>query len=350
MATDNSAAPKLPPRVRIDISTRTLVKTILLLLGVAFLFEIRNILLLLFVVFILNSAIDPVVDKWEKRGVPRAATAFLILLLVVGVLVLLVALLIPPIAEQLVELARHLPVYYDKFSYEYSQISDTIPPSVIANIQQILSSLGDGLKSGAQSTVGAVSSVFGGLVSFVTVIVMTFYTLAQEKSVKKLAESVFPTREHERVNRVLTRVQEKMGAWVRGQLFLSLIIALLVFIGLATIGVNYALVLAMLAGVMELVPIVGVIIAIVPALMLAFAQKPILALGVLVVYLVVQQLENHLIVPKVMQKAVGLNSVVIITALLVGAHLAGIIGVLLAVPVVTALSIVIGDVMEHRPE
>jgi predicted PurR-regulated permease PerM len=147
---------------------------------------------------------------------------------------------------------------------------------------------------------------------------------------------------------LIARMQEKIGRWLRGQLLLSLIIFLMTYAGLTILGVRYALVLALFAGVTELIPYIGPFIGLVPALFIALTQSPIVALGVLVLYIIIQQLENYVIVPKVMQRAVGLNPIVIIVAMLVGAKMAGILGIILAVPVATALSVAVGDLFELK--
>ncbi len=139
-----------------------------------------------------------------------------------------------------------------------------------------------------------------------------------------------------------------MGAWVRGQLFLSLVIGVLVYIGLFLLNVPYALTLAIAAGVLEVVPVIGPIVASIPGILLAFTISPVLALGVAVMYFVVQQLENHLIVPQVMGRAVGLNPLVVILAIAVGSRLLGIMGALLAVPLTVVLQIIVLEVLLEK--
>jgi predicted PurR-regulated permease PerM len=333
-------------RVIIDISTQSIIKVVIAAFALWFVFTIREILIALFVAFILTTAINPVVDRLQKYKVPRAVSALGIFVIIFGLLALLVRLIIPPIANQLVEIAQQLPSLYEIATTRIIDLRDTLPESVQANIQNFLQSLASSLQAGAVSGAGAISGFFGGFFSLITIFVLTFYMTVQENSIKKMVKGVFPKRHHAYMATVVARVEEKLGAWVRGQLMLSLIIGFAVFVGLAAIGVEYALVLAILAGIMELFPIIGVIIAIIPALFLAFTQSPPLALGVLILYTIIQQLENNLIVPKVMQKAVGLNPMVILVAILIGAKLAGIMGVLLAVPVVTTISIFFKDFIQ----
>lgn len=165
---------------------------------------------------------------------------------------------------------------------------------------------------------------------------------------KRIMRSVVPTKYQPYFTHLANRMQMKIGKWLRGQLFLSLIIFLLSWLGLSVLGVKYALVLAVFAGVTELIPYFGPFIGGVPAVLIAFTQSPTLAILVIVLYVVIQLIENHVLVPKVMQKAVGLNPVVTIIVILIGAKLAGILGIILAVPVTTALGVAAKDLIEYK--
>jgi predicted PurR-regulated permease PerM len=142
---------------------------------------------------------------------------------------------------------------------------------------------------------------------------------------------------------MFVRVQDKLGLWLRAQLLLSGIIFLVTWIGLLILGVKYSLVLALIAGITEVIPFIGPIIGAIPAVLLAFLQSPIKALLVLILYLVIQQLEGNILVPKVMQKTVGLNPIVVIVVILLGAKIAGVLGALLSIPVAVAIMTIAGD-------
>ena len=176
--------------------------------------------------------------------------------------------------------------------------------------------------------------------------VLTFYLTVEEHALKRMLRSLVPVRYQPYITHLVNRIQEKIGMWLRGQLILSLIIFLLSWFGLTILGVKYALVLAIFSGLTELVPYLGPFIGAIPAVFIALTQSPALALGVIVVYLIIQQLENNVIVPKVMQRAVGLNPIITIIAMMIGFKLAGILGIIIAVPVATALSIVLNDFIE----
>ncbi|MEI6597353.1 MAG: AI-2E family transporter, partial [bacterium] len=184
------------------------------------------------------------------------------------------------------------------------------------------------------------------LVAFILVFVLTFYMTVEEQATKRLVRSLVPLKHQPYLTNLMNRMQDKIGLWLRGQLILSLVIFVLVWIGLTILGVKYAVVLALLAGVMEIVPYLGPIISAIPAVFIAFTQYPMLAVGVLILYYLIQFAENHILVPQVMRRTVGLNPVITIVALLVGAKIAGILGIALAVPVTTAIGVAVGDFLD----
>jgi predicted PurR-regulated permease PerM len=147
---------------------------------------------------------------------------------------------------------------------------------------------------------------------------------------------------------LVNRMQDKIGLWLRGQIILSVIIFLLTYLGLSILGVKYALVLALVAGLTEFVPYLGPILAAIPAVFFAFTQDPMLAVFVIVLYYIIQLFENNFIVPQLMQKVVGLNPVVSIVVLLIGFKVGGIIGVILAIPVATAIGVFAKDIFQKR--
>jgi len=187
-------------------------------------------------------------------------------------------------------------------------------------------------------------------VALFAVLIITFYMTLEEDGMKKFVKSIAPLKYQPYLISKVKRVQVKMGMWLRGQLILSLILGVLAYIGLLIIGVDYALVLALLVAVTEFIPYVGPIIGGIPAVFIAFTQSPVKAGIVVVLYVVIQQLENSVISPKVMQKAVGLNPIIIILALLVGGTIGGFAGVILAIPAVTIISVFVEDFFDNKKE
>jgi predicted PurR-regulated permease PerM len=194
-----------------------------------------------------------------------------------------------------------------------------------------------------------ISAIFGGLLSFILILVLSFYFLVQEDGVADFLKLITPLRNEKYVVDLWKRSQRKIGQWMQGQFLLGIIIAVLLYLGLMILGVKDALLLAVLAGLLEIIPVFGPIIAAVPAVIIAFVgggfTAAILVLGL---YLIVQQFESHLIYPLVVKKVVGVSPILVILALIIGAKLAGFLGIVLSAPAVAALMEFFDDVGKRK--
>jgi len=337
-------------KTAIDISLTSLIKVLILFLTVVFLYFIRDIVVILFTTIIISSALDPTIDWLKGKHLPRSLSVIIVYVFVLAVIAGSVSLLVPPIAGEVKELAGKLPDLYQNLQVYLSGDSPLYDPMIAEEIQKALSGLGDNLSKITGGIFGTVSDIFGGLFSVVIILTMSFYLVVQENALKKFLRSITPTKHQPYVTSLVNRIQQKIGAWLRAQLILVLAVGVLTFVGLSLLKVPYALVLAIFAGLMEVVPYIGPIISVIPAAFLAITVTGswVMLAGVILVYFVVQQLENHLLVPKVMHKAVGLNPIVVILSLMIGGKLAGFLGVILAVPVATALVIFVKDIIGER--
>ncbi|MFZ5364940.1 MAG: AI-2E family transporter [Patescibacteria group bacterium] len=331
-----------------SISFISIVKFFIVLISLYFLYLIKDVLALVFVSLIFASAIDSWVDWLQNKKVPRGVSVLIIYLLAVGIVGSAVALVVPPIISQLMDLTNNFPTYYERVREVFSFFQEYSAKFGFQQISPSNSSISSNLGGAASSIISTLANVFGGVVSFLVVLVITFYMTVEENSIKRTIRSLVPSKYQELIVMLINKIQNKIGKWLKGQLVLCLIIGVLTYIGLLILGVKYALVLALIAALGEFIPYIGPVISAIPAIFLAFSQSPIKALFVLILFVVIQQVENHLLVPKIMQKAVGLNPVVSVIALLIGAKVGGVLGAVLAIPVATALSIIIREVFEEK--
>ena len=323
---------------KIDISTRTILKIIGIVLLFWFLWAIRDIMVLLFVVLILVAAFHPTVDLLENHKIPRFLSVILIYFVLALAFSFLIYLIVPPIITQVTELTHNLPYYSEKTNLVYSQVKDYLPA-----LQNNLESVASNLSKFTNNAWAAGLSVFGGLIYFITAMVLTFYALLEKNSFDSIFLSLFPVNYKEKISGIFSKIGAKMGSWLRGQLLLCLIIAVLDFIVLMIVGVPYALVLAVLAGILEIIPNIGPVLGAVPAILIGLTISPWTAVVIAICFFGIQQLENHILVPKIMGKAVGLSPVIVIIALLIGGKLLGIGGAILAVPAATAIVVAITE-------
>jgi predicted PurR-regulated permease PerM len=327
------------------ISTRAIFKVAIIVIGILLIYFLRDVIVALFISFVIASALDPTVDRWQHKKIPRWVSVLVILTLVLGFLGFVILLMIPPIKSQIDQLTNNIPVVMDQFK----DLKDlAVQYNLIDSSQSFLQTVGNWLGGVAGGISSQISQAFGGILTIITIVVLSAYLVTQEKGVKNFVKAISPLKYRPYIMYLTDRVQRKMGSWLRGQLLLMVIVGGLTYLGLWLMGVDYALLLAALAGFLQIIPIIGIPIAIIPALIIAFTQSPILALFVLILYIVLQQIENHVLTPRIMQKAVGLNPVFVILALLIGYKLAGLLGVILSVPAATAVAVFVKDFYDYK--
>jgi predicted PurR-regulated permease PerM len=317
---------------KIEISHKTITFTVFFLLSLAFLYQIRSILLLLFIAIIFMSALSPVVDRLEKLKLPRSLSILLLYIIIWSVVSFGIASLVPPLVEQSAVFISSLPQDVTQLTGGKFDLS-IFQPQLSALPEKIL-----------RLAVGA----FNNIITLFTFMVIVYYLIIERKNLKKYLTFLFGDGDREKHAEVfINKLEHKLGSWMRGQLALMIIVGLMSYIGLTFLGVEFAVPLAFLAGLFEIIPNVGPTISMIPAVLVALGSSPILGLAVFALYLIIQQLENNLIVPKVMSKAVGLSPLVIIVALLTGFKAAGAAGAVLAVPTLLLIEIFTKD-LYHR--
>ncbi|MBU2081183.1 AI-2E family transporter, partial [Patescibacteria group bacterium] len=262
---------------------------------------------------------------------------------------LIIYLIIPPIIEQVSELINNFPRYSEKIISISSVLKNySIQHGILDQAKNSLDAVNSGLQTMVGGIFSTISNIFNGFFAFFLILVLTFYIEAEENFVKKVVWLFAPKKKQAYIINVINRIQKKIGLWLRGQIILCLVIFILSYIGLSALNVKYALILALVAGATEFVPYLGPILGAIPAVFLAFTQAPLLALFVAIFYFVIQQCENHILVPKVMEKAVGIHPVVSIIALIIGFKVAGVVGAILSIPVAVALGVLIKDILDNK--
>jgi predicted PurR-regulated permease PerM len=336
---------QLPPthsqRLLIDISWGALLKIAAFVFGVWSLFVLKDLLILLFIVFIFIGAVNPIVTDWQQR-MPRSLAVALIYLILFLCVIVAALLIVPPLLAQISDVAKTLPEFVNRAriffqTFETGRLAPVLDQA-FNNISGSLSSFGVNLFN---TTV----SILGGLAAVITAIALSFYLLLEEDNAKTFFHQVLPHNRYEAIYTTVNKIAHRMGSWVQGQLVLMLIIGAANFLAFIILGVPTPLALAVWAGLAEVVPYIGPLIGVLPAIVVAAVTgSPLLVLLVVLInFLLIQQLEAHFIVPKVMGKAVGLSPVLVIIAIIVGAQLYGLLGALVAIPAAAAISVIVGE-------
>lgn len=336
----------------INISTNTILRVVLIILLLIFIYLIKNIIILFLFALIIASAIAPIVNCLEKIKIPRVIGTLLVYIIVIGILALIVYLIIPSIARDVKSLASTFPQYIEKISDKFDAIKNISSryQAVVNRIQDSLEELGNFLKGKTTSVLATAFGIFGGIFSFILILIISFYISVLKKGVQRTLTAVIPIHYRDRVLDLWERAQKKFGRWLQGQVALGLIVGILVYIGLSLLNIKFALLLAVVAGLLEIFPYIGPVLAGIPAIIIGFLQAPILGLWVFVLYVVIQQLENYVITPLVIGRVVGLNPIIVILALLIGGQLGGILGMILAVPLAAVFAEFLKDMIKRRKE
>lgn len=328
-----------------------------------FLGEIGHILLIFFISILFASALNPTVNALQIRyRIPRSVSVLFIYLLLLLAIVFFISQLIPLMATQLVELGKSFSSILDKLhespiSLPFFKSLEEPLNNFLQQVNQeaIVEELKLGLEKAASqleffagNTLEVIKTVFNGILNFIVVLVLTFFLVVNDSDVNEFFISLFPSKHGAYIAEKIHAIQTKVGYWLNGQITLMFLMFLLTWIGLLILGVDNALTLAMMTGIGELLPVVGPIASGIPALLVAFNESPWLAVWVIGLIILIQQIEGHILIPLVMRKAVGLSPIIIILAMLTGLETLGIVGMIMAVPVATTVSIFVKEYAEKE--
>lgn len=331
---------------KIDISSSTIFRAVLILIGFWLLYLILDVLLMLFAAVIVASAIEPIANYFEGHRIPRAVSVVVVYVAVLLILFGIAGLMIDPLTQQIRQLALAMPAIVEWLQGMLGTVAE-VNQSHITSLQEGLSRFGDSLTRLSFNVFQGAGTVFSGAAMVLFVFVVAFYLVIEQGAFKKFFRLVVPAVHWPFVERVIDQAQRGVGRWVLAQLALGLIVGVIVGVGLWLFGIPYALLLGLLAGVFEIIPVIGPILAAIPGVIVGGSQSLLMGIVVLGFYLVVQQLENHVLIPNIMRRAIGLHPLVTILAVLLGARLVGVAGAILAVPLATVASIVLFDIFRR---
>jgi predicted PurR-regulated permease PerM len=312
------------------------------------LYLIRAPLLLIYVSALFATGLAPLVRIIErqrivaisKRRLPRAAAILVIYATVLGLLGALGSAVVPPMVRQSQEFWKQLPEYMDQAQQRLSSWGVISPEG---SFKELLAQAPAGSGDAVNVVIGALWGFVGGIFGVISILLLTFYMLVDSQDVFNLFVRLFPRRDRNRISEISGLVAVKVSAWLGGQMLLGLIIGTMTAAGFFFMGVPYFFVLAVIAGVGEMIPMVGPLLSAIPAVLVALTVSPSLALGVAAYCWALQLLENNVLVPKVMGETVGLSAVTVIISLAIGSELLGLVGALLAVPTAAILQVLIEE-------
>jgi predicted PurR-regulated permease PerM len=317
------------------------------------LFIVRSTLVTAYISALFAMGISPLVKLLERQKlffrigqrVPRWVAILLIYAAILGTLVLIGMAIIPPLIDQAEQLWRTLPDKFEQGQRFLMRIGVLREPITLSQAVQQAPGGGEAAGNLATTVFGYLRNVVGGLFGVITILLLTFYMLVESRELFSFFVRLFPKRERKRVAMISSTVTEKVSAWLGGQLILSLVIGGTSAIALWAMGVPYFYVLALISAIGELIPMVGPILAAIPAILVAATVSPGLAIGVAIFFIIQQQVENSILVPKIMGRQVGLSAVTVIIALGIGSQLLGVIGAILSVPTAAIVQVLFDELV-----
>ncbi len=296
-----------------------------------------EVLLGLFLAIVIAAALDGPVTWMQKKGLPRILGTLIIFICAITLIAALVYAVLPIAVSEFTNLFLNFKDYADPF-LEFLDAS-----KAFGTIGEKLTGLTDKLISGTASLLSVAGSLFGGVFLAVAVLILSFYLTVGQDGVEKLFAAIVPQAYEDYTLDLYFRVRKKIGRWLKGQLILSLIVGISVFIGLWLLDIDYSLILGLLAGIFEIIPFVGPIFGGGLAVLLAASQSVTLAIYTFALFVIIQQIENHVLVPSVMKFTTSLNPAVVMISILFGGALFGFVGLILAVPAAVLLQEVVED-------
>jgi predicted PurR-regulated permease PerM len=320
---------------KIEVHKKTIVFAVLFILLLQAVWMVRDLVYSFIVAFIVMSALNPAVTALQKRKVPRVVSSLIIFVGLIGGISYLVAWIIPPIVEETSILIKQLPTLIKNIDPKYTkQINVDLVTKYVPGF--------------TDNAFQFVQGTFSNALSIITTIFFSFYFLVEEDVIKRTVNRFFSKQKAQQIITISEHVEKRMREWMWGELILMVSIGLLTLIGLTALGVNYVAPLALFAGLLEIVPLIGPIFSAVPAFLLSATQSYFFGLTVLVLYFVIQQFENQILVPIVMKRTVGLSPIVTLAALIIGGKFGGILGILLSIPITLCFETILIELSDTK--
>ena len=305
--------------------------------------RIVSVLVLLFLGILLAESIRPIANKLQTWKIPRGVAVMIVYLLLALALTGVGLLIVPPLVVQVRGFDELTPILIERVKAELPRLYETSVELGFDDDQ--LRDLGTNLTTSMTQLIGTLAAVpfqvLGFLFGVVSVLVIGFFWMSATDRLNRSVIALLPPKRAAAVRSLAAELSQRAGGWVRGQVILMVFIGTVTFVGLFVLDIPYPVALATWASLMEIIPIIGPFLGAIPAILVALTISPWIALATAILYVIIQQLENNILVPKVMERAVGLHPILVMVGVLAGGVLYGILGIVIAVPLVAAMQVLV---------
>jgi predicted PurR-regulated permease PerM len=315
------------------------------------LYRLRDVLFLFFVAIVVGTAIRPAVDWLHRRGIPRATGIIIIYILIAALVIGFLAMILPLLADQATEISRTIPEYYSGLRSALINSGNRLLQNIgwrLPTQITVLTNTGpdtEEMVDQVGQTLLYTDLVLRGILGTLVVFLLAYYWTQEGNFILRALLRIAPPQRKKSIREFLQLAEMKLGGYVRGQGLLCVAVGVTAFIAYALIGLPYTLVLAVFAGVMEMVPIFGPALGAVPALLVALSIDPSKAIWVVVATSVIQLLENAVLVPRIMKHSMGVNPIIVLLSLIAFGSVFGFIGALLALPLAAIIQLLVSRVV-----
>jgi predicted PurR-regulated permease PerM len=318
---------------KIEISIKTILIGIGTLLLLKFAWDMKDILFSLFIAYIVMSVTKQPVEALNGRGIPRGVAVFIVFVSFFIVLGLIISWIIPPFVTETALFINHFP-----------QIVESVKRAAPINLGN--SSFTQYIPSVTGNFIDVIGALFSNVAFFVSTLFFSIYLTLDSNLLPSVLSRYVGKQQLEKILKIETLIEKRLGKWLLGQLFLMTIIGTTTYIALLLLGVKYALPLGIIAGLLEAIPNVGPTLAAIPTFFVGFSQFPLLGLFTILIAIGIQQFENQIVVPMVMKKVIGLHPIITLIVLVVGGKYAGVLGMLFAIPLALVVETIITKIQE----
>jgi len=321
---------------KIEVSHRTIIFTVLFLLLLWFLYSIKDLIFEIFLALLIMAILNPMVKRLSKYKIPQGVSVLIAYILALTIIGVAVSAIIPPLIEQTTSFANNLPDFLNSSWVTY-YFGDSAIKTLVSQLGLIPAQI-------AKYTVSLLSNLLG----IITVLIFAFYFLLARDKLDDQLNFLFGDKKREEVGKTIDTLEKKLGGWARAELLLMFSVGLLTYLGLIILKVPYAFPLAVLAGLLEIVPYIGPVLAAIPMAIIGFGVSSVIGFATMALALLVQQFENYILVPKIMEKNVGVNPVITLVALSIGLRMAGVAGAIISIPIVITIQVLAGGYLQRK--
>ena len=348
---------------RIKINVRKVFFVLIFITFIYLIYKILNkysFLSSLFGMFIFSVIMaylfNPIVNFFEKRKIRRSLGILIVYAIILGVIVILSLTIIPNITKEAKKLMEILPLYLNRIFDFLNNIYDryyssiySLPPQLQGVEQAVMGNaenMGNILSENIKKITSSMMDIFPKITSIILVPIFTFYLILDKDSIKNKIYITVPKDKRQDFSRLSKEIDKALGEFIRGRVIVAIFIGVSTTIALLILKIPFGLVIGLIAGIADIIPYFGPVIGIIPAVIFALLDSPLKALWVIIIFTVIQQIENDLITPKIIGESIGIHPITVIVSLIIGGEIMGIWGMVLAVPAVAVGKIVFSFFME----